>query len=284
MGQIRGGGATGREAGQMTSKLAVDWSTINNKVLSRLPVFKKPPSYVLEKGMGNCCFLDPPGYPTYFTRCVYTKHGNSPSKGPQKVLRGHVVEAADWMRGHQVGWDVHESNQDKLMRKLYVQLRFDHPRVQEWVIAAFRHWAKCYKKSGDDTTTIMSTIIWPDKNYKMERLDDDPRLLCVERNHLAVKHIRKWYPSFCVADLFAEGGICFGSGKDPAWVMANGIPGRCGNEAGIVSWWERHSRRPTEEECPGTEWLTYGTGTSPHRSGFYCQLCGRTGGAKEEKE
>jgi hypothetical protein len=56
----------------MKEKLSFDYSTINKDALNRLPIVKLPPTYRLQAGMGNGCFLDPPGYPTYFTQSVYT--------------------------------------------------------------------------------------------------------------------------------------------------------------------------------------------------------------------
>src|SRR5512139_2529311 len=81
--------------------LRPDYDTIDTVRLTHLPQYKLPPTYQLNDGMGAGCAGDPPGYPPYFLRSVYTSHGNSPAKGPQHVITyfgvHYVVESSkDW--------------------------------------------------------------------------------------------------------------------------------------------------------------------------------------------
>lgn len=46
--------------------------TINAAELAKLPEAIIPDSYHLSQNEGSGCAMDPPGYPTYFIRHVYT--------------------------------------------------------------------------------------------------------------------------------------------------------------------------------------------------------------------
>lgn len=64
----------------------MDYSTINLEKLHKLPLYKMPAGIHLQENPGNGCFMDPPGYPTYFTQSVYNAHGNELRNGPYTVL------------------------------------------------------------------------------------------------------------------------------------------------------------------------------------------------------
>lgn len=51
-------------------KPSYDYNTIDKDKLARLPLYHKPSTYRLQSNPGNGCYLDPPGYPTYFTRAA----------------------------------------------------------------------------------------------------------------------------------------------------------------------------------------------------------------------
>jgi hypothetical protein len=124
-----------------------DLSTLNVAELHKLPVATLPAPLHLQTDPGNGCAGDPPGFPTYFTRGVYTPNGNTPSHGPEQVIshggKLYVTRAAeDWKPGDT--WDKVYARCQALMRRLYVPLAFDHPRVQAWVAATHQHLAHCY--------------------------------------------------------------------------------------------------------------------------------------------
>jgi hypothetical protein len=50
-----------------------DYSAINLTELQKLKTYNLPNSYRLQENYGNGCYMDPPGYPTYFTQSVYTQ-------------------------------------------------------------------------------------------------------------------------------------------------------------------------------------------------------------------
>ena len=108
--------------------------TLDANAVNALPVAKiKEGWHVGSPGMG--CFLDAPGFPSYYLQPVYDARGNTPRGAPGAVLRGtdgayHVV---DTLRGR-----------DALLRSLYLPLPVDHPRVQAWIGEVARHMAHCY--------------------------------------------------------------------------------------------------------------------------------------------
>jgi len=95
----------------MTRLLDADWSTIKLAELRKLPVYHLPPTYRLQEGSGNGCFGDPPGFPTYFTRGVYTAHGNNPPRGYSMVIQhagvAYGITPARW----EGTWEKHSDKQ-----------------------------------------------------------------------------------------------------------------------------------------------------------------------------
>src|SRR4051812_49187147 len=110
----------------------MDFSTLNLDRLKKLPRYSLPPTYQLQQGSGNGCSGDPPGYPTYFTRSVYTRHGNHPRNGPYMVI---VFEGVNY---------VIPTQEEKLVRNLWLPLSLDHPRTRLWISGTYRHHNHCY--------------------------------------------------------------------------------------------------------------------------------------------
>ena len=101
----------------------MDFSTLNVAKLKKLDQYKLPPSYQLQDGSGNGCAGDPPGYPTYFTRNVYTKFGNDPPHGrPSMVIT--------FERVHYVVGNGDYDAQSALLHRLWSPLPIDHPRTR----------------------------------------------------------------------------------------------------------------------------------------------------------
>lgn len=235
------------------------WETINFKVLKRLPVYILPPTYQLQPDMGNCCAGDPPGYPTYFTRSVYTKYGNTPHRGPQYVIAMHVVDAG------------YGDERDALMRRLWLPLPLEHPRTQAWIADKFKHLHSCYLNpalSGREQWD--GKVFYPVPKWGLESFVDDPRLseewrtkekaqvelknseiilasckIASIDNHAAVVSIREYYPEF-----------------KPTTDQFDGKMEATGN------WWETMAKRPTPETCPGQYSMAHPT------NGLRCQMCG----------
>ena len=117
----------------------ITYETIDKNRLARLPKYKLPPTYQLQRDPGNGCYGDPPGYPTYFTRSVYTQFGNTPPRSPQLMLLGRVVQAA------------HEDYETVVARleRLYLPLPIEHPRTRAWIQATYKHLQHCYRDPTD---------------------------------------------------------------------------------------------------------------------------------------
>lgn len=241
-------------------------NTINREKWNALPVFKKAPSYRLQDSPGNGCFLEPPGHPSYFTRSVYTQHGNNPSKGPQMELFGRAVETAE------MAFDARHA----LLESLFEPLPYEHPRVQAWERAVYAHLAHCYA----DTQNVEpmeygppATLIFPVPYYKLKTFVDDPRFsdewrtkeraaveqanadlqaryaaACTPEHHEAVSTIRKHYPNAPIRQDYID---------NP--------PAKLGN------WYERLEERPAPESCPGDRSVRLA-----HNNEGWCQFCGYT--------
>lgn len=143
-----------------------DWTTINETELQKLPVYHLPPGYHLQEDSGNGCAGDPPGFPTYFTRSVYTANGNNPPRGYSMVIeRGgnlYGIEPANWKNGDT--WEKVSAKRDSLMRRLWAPLPLDHPRTQAWIVGTFKHHRHCYqvpelRAAGKNWSDAM--LIWP---------------------------------------------------------------------------------------------------------------------------
>jgi len=122
-----------------------NWDTINIKVLEGLPVYSLPPTYKLQRDSGNGCAGDPPGFPSYFTRSVYTSYGNAPTRGYSLVIVFNSVcydiESANWSGA---SYEEHRAKINALMRRLWSPLPLDHPRTQAWIADKYQHLNHCY--------------------------------------------------------------------------------------------------------------------------------------------
>ena len=150
--------------------MKLDYSTFDLEVLRKRPTYTLPPSYHLQEGCGNGCYLDPPGFPTYFTRSVYTRHGYSPQKGPEQVIAHegalYVTQVADWRPGDT--WETRSAEYDALMRRLWKPLAIDHPRVVAWVRGCYMHFAHCYE-TADGSKKAGGVIVAPSPGEPRKR-------------------------------------------------------------------------------------------------------------------
>ena len=231
-----------------------DHSTLDMTRLHQLPQYTLPPTYQLQREPGNGCFLDPPGYPTYYSQNVYTQYGNSPVGGPQMVIMGHVIEHADDWSGC-ADWDTYSAKRDKRIKSLYKPLPLEHPRVQAWIQALAKHLHTCYIDDSKGPRDNDHTLIFPVPSYKLRSFHDDPRFsdewrkteqaavecenkecreqaaaIAIMDNHSVVRHVRAVYPDYT-------------STLDHLNHLAT-LPH-------VGDWWERYAERPTPDTCRG---------------------------------
>lgn len=241
-------------------------TTIDFAELERLPRFTSKALHLGSAGMG--CFLEPPGHPTYFLQPVYNARGNSPDRGPEAVLAGHVVyDSADWVRGA----DAYVAR-GVLLRRLYRPLAWDHPRVEAWVHHWFQHGGNCYVD--DALPKHDQIVVYPTPSYKLRQFRDDPRFngewraqeraaieahnaqveayharIATLDNHLAVRRVRQWYPDYPV---------------DRMQALIDARP-----KFGPGNWYSTELERPTPDNCPGDQAVHL-----KHPTQGWCQWCG----------
>jgi len=208
----------------------------------RLKVYKKPSTYEISRSEGAGCFMDPPGFPTYFLRAVYTKHGNTPPKGPDYVIcLGDAVYRVPplWQDG----------DRDWFMRRLWPPLPLEHERTKEWIRACFAYFAKGWQLADSAAVADLEfkgTCASPDE-IKETAADLGADLA----KYRPVSYVREFYPDADPEALVNEYGT------------AGPRPG---------DWWGRFSRQPSPDECPGDH---IGRGRRQHpTSGTWCQFCG----------
>jgi len=259
----------------------MDFSTINiETVLKKFPAYKLPPTYRLQRGTGNGCFGDPPGYPTYFTKAVYNSVGNCPHNAPQYVIQYNGVLYAV------VGKDLPYEKWSAVYRRLYTSFPVEHPRVRLWINQTYRHFHGCYYNAGKPGSD--KTIIWPVPDYKLKTFMDDSRFsddwrkkeraaveqenaeiteyarkICTPENHEAVRRIREIYPAYT-----------------PELDLIENPP-----KENIPNWWETEEHAPANaDECTEQLKARYGDPWQWKHpvNGSWCQWCGqkKEGGIK----
>lgn len=249
----------------------MDYSTLNLTRLRKLPTYNLPHNHHLQESSGNGCAGDPPGFPTYFTRSVYTKQGSTPRNGPDVVIVldgvNYVVDDGKWAAGDD--WDKRLARHNSLMRRLWVPLPIDHERTRLWIVGTYQHHHHCYNGHGDDMV-IYPVLYYKRKEYRHDpkwrdeyitahkaevdafnaQLEDQHRALAVPDNHNAVRIIRKFYPDY-----------------QPELDLISDPP-----KQRVGQWWETEAVQPSEEECARSQrW-----GKSHPFNKTWCQWCGRT--------
>ena len=249
----------------------ISYETIDKNRLTRLPKYEIPATFHLQTDPGNGCFLDPPGYPTYFTRSVYTPRGDNLQNGPQLLLLGRVVvHSKDWDGCKD--WDAYRAKIDKRFLSLYKPLPLDHPRTRAWIKQLYGYFKNCYQDPNKGPKAE-DLLIYPVPSYKLRTFRDDPlfsdgwrtaekRLIEIENreiieaaekvaipeNHRAVTFIRQYYPDY-----------------QPELDLIEHPPASPGD------WWERYDVQFTPVNCPGLH------GQKHPASGTWCQMCGFRG-------
>ncbi len=141
-----------------------DFSTISMDVLTQLDRYILPRTYHLGDP-GLCCFLKPPGHPSYFLRVVYTQRGRVPRNSRASV----VIKAPDGelyiiAPGGARDWE----SLERFLSRLWVPLPLEHPRTKAWIEAVYSYYR--------------------DSTYIEEPYNPN--------EHGAVKYIREFYPEY----------------------------------------------------------------------------------------
>ena len=251
--------------------LEMDKSTIDRNALSKLRVYVKPESYTIDKSFGSACHGSPPGFPSYLIQHVYTKYGNSPSKGATELIMGRVLMTAD---------EDYRKREAKLM-KLWNPLPYNHPRVRAWIVEKYRHLKHCYMHpSYVDKQGVMEIVTGPSiwsSQFRLKSFHDDPRFsdewrekAKEEVNTYNLELYQKWAevgkPEYHAAYVMVKQ---YYPEHVPDLELIESCP-----EVSEGDWWEVLDHKPSPEECPGT--LRWGRSGRPHPSNgsTWCQMCG----------
>lgn len=172
-----------------TAENKLCFETINGVALQGLQTAKLPPTYTLSSHRGACCFLDPPGYPSYFVQHVYTRFGNTPPKGPTVVLclpldagSPRIISRAE---------EASDRLTDRAARyaKIFQKLPLDHPRTEAWLLYIYAYYKNSYQKSLESKNVADLKFATPgiipgcSENWPIDL-------------YRPVTYIREWYPDF----------------------------------------------------------------------------------------
>lgn len=252
----------------------MDFSTLNLDTLHKFHAWECSGRWSVG-GPGSGCFLDPPGYPSYFLRSVYL-NGNTSHRtdAPEYVIADdagvfrivrRVRETAEW--------------RDPFLRRLWVALPLDHVRVQMWIRDCYRHFKHCYNDDRGRATDKNDNgcLIFPVPYYKLRQFHDDHRFsdewrtaekaaieahnadviaraaeVAIPENHSATRLIQKFYPD-----------------HQPDLTLIANPPDRDGDG----DWWQTECARPSIDSCQPRN----GIGARDHAT-QWCQWCGRNPG------
>lgn len=240
--------------------------TLNADRISRLPVYKMPRTYYAgSPGMG--CFMDPPGYPTYYVQPVYNSHGNTPRNAPDAVIMGPDGEYRRLDRVYVKSDDRQAASKEtdrrwaKLIRSLWAPLPLDHARTVAWIRVGFGYFRGGWLPSvgsrnaadpefiGRDAHEIRALVagtFWTGQSIK------PPRDV---RTYRPVDHVLEYYPD-----------------ADPVAVFNDHVDYGAYGKAG--DWWTTASERPTPETCPGMVAAHGSTWPTHAEAKGACQWCG----------
>lgn len=133
---------------KLSNGLMADLSTLRVDRLAKLPkhTLTRP-----GRHMGAGCFLDPPGFPTYFLRMVEGRNDSGyviTIGGESRFVSDEVLnESRGWYRPNWRDLGAPADHQERLAW-LYQPLPFEHPRVQCWIDALHKYMRNCYRVPG----------------------------------------------------------------------------------------------------------------------------------------
>jgi hypothetical protein len=142
---------------KLSNGLMADISTLRLDVLKRFPRLE---GIRLHPSMGSGCFLDPPGFPSYFLRMYEGReasgYGIQIGDAIYQVDGDHFDQRKGWSHTNWTKHGLPKERQDRL-KLLYSPLAFDNPRVRQWVHELYRHLHHCYRLKGEKDTVIFPT-------------------------------------------------------------------------------------------------------------------------------
>lgn len=273
-----------------------DTSTFDVKGLR---VYSKPQSYEISRSMGMGCFLDAPGYPSHFLQSVYTRHGNTPRKGAEAVIKKGslyftVYSSDDWNGAK--SWDDVQAKRDARLRKMWRPLPIDSERVQVWIMHVMAHFAHCYNDPSKPTGDKDRTVIWPMPKYQYP---PDPRNIKNFGSFSAPVTWDELTPETQRKLLSARRGI-IKARLQHAWNVAKYVDHHAAfqwirkfypdfqlaaldllwiDEPPKVTqedWIDIYATQPLPDQCPGHLGV-------PHGKYDYCRMCGREVSANADK-
>lgn len=274
----------------------LDWSTINTERLRRLPHAELTHGDRLQDDCGNGCAGDPPGFPSYFTRCVYSLSGNGPNgKWSYTISQDGIlygVELKEW----QGSWDEHSQRRQALFLELWNRPALDHPRTVAWIQATYSYHRHCYHTTGWDGKDWHGKthfLIWPggccgetpfgrieklefevdyskkhkafdkwrveeQESFKLKILENNERIIRMCEAEATPDHHNATH---IVRRYYPE------FNPTPELIEAKfNHPG---------NWWETAASRPSPDQCPGQYKHAHPV------NGSWCQWCGWQDSEKE---
>ncbi len=196
-----------------------DYSTINLTELRKLKTYELPHSFHLQESPGSGCFMDPPGYPTYFLQTVYNWNGNNvprTAKADEVIAfegKLYITSTPDWPIGET--WEKRHAKHKALMRKLWASLPINHPRVVAWIRECYLYFGGLYVPASGELEVAKLERSGPLERYR------------------PFTYVRKFYPEH---ELDVE--------------LTNHKP-----EHREGDWWTREAEKPTPETCKPPSWL-----------------------------
>jgi hypothetical protein len=277
-----------------------DWSTINLAELRKLPVYDVGAhGYRLQDGSGNGCAGDPPGFPTYYTRAVYTQQGNDPGAGYSMVIQhegiNYGIESIKWAKGDT--WEKVSAKRETLMRRLWLPLPLEHPRTQAWIGATFAHHNHCYqvpelRAAGKSWSDAM--LIWPGGTLGKTHFGTLKDVTFEIKWKTEREGFDKWKPEEqekFIADIKAENDrikrlcseIATPENHDGTILVREYYPDFQPSAELIAAkferpgnWWEVLASNPGPDKCPGQYNKAHPV------NGSWCQFCGWHAQAESE--
>lgn len=265
----------------------LDWSTINKTELAKLPVYQLPATYRLQDDCGNGCAGDPPGFPTYFTRAVYTSQGNNPLTDYEYVIAGHGIGPVKWKNGET--WEKRQEEAHALFLRLWNKPPLDHPRVQAWIRATFSHHRHCYQvpelraqgKNWHDAMVIWPggtlgktpfgdlkkeefEIGWAKEHQSFDKWKHEEQVKFLQDIQENNKRVARMCEAVAIPENH-DGTIIvrrYYPEFNPTPELISAKFPKPGN------WWETMSECPKPENCPGQY------GSAHPANGSWCQMCG----------
>lgn len=284
-----------------------NWDTINLVELGKLPRWECPPHLHISDHAGMGCSGDPPGYPTYFLRAVYTSKGNNPELGPNRVIvhpaLGTRVVPDVWRAAST--WEQAYAENSRLMLSLWRRLPLEHRRTRGWLRQTFVHFRHCYHQpenqlvlgrwAGPEWSDTL--LMWPGGTFghtpfgtiKNVQFEVELARQFHKYDELALSAQAKF-----VADIEAENAkvtkLCtevatvdnmdavsgvrrwYPEFTPEPWLLAEDL--RHGGE-----WWTRRAHPPKPGNCPG-----FSLDSQHPANTTWCQTCGwyADGGIAEE--